>query len=145
MGAAIAMRAASEDDRIAALILEAPYLSLKQSLARWLVLARLPRWLNLAPAILLRANMRAGAPLDRPTPLDLASRIRVPVWIFHGQDDGLVPIEHARLLAQAIGDNATLTEIPDARHGNVYGVGAQALEERASVFLTEAAEASAAK
>ncbi len=42
MGAAIAVRAAAEDPRVAALVLEAPYVDLEAAIASWLRRARVP-------------------------------------------------------------------------------------------------------
>ena len=73
MGAAIALRAAAEDPRIAALVLEAPYLDLEETLAALLRRFRLPLPRPLARLALARAEVPGGrvarpAEAARPRP-----------------------------------------------------------------------------
>ena len=91
MGAAIALRAAAEDPRIAALVLESPYLDLEETLAALLRRFRLPLSRPLARLALARAEALAGVSLTRPRPLDLAPRVATPTLIIHGSDDQLIP------------------------------------------------------
>lgn len=44
---------------------------------------------------------------------------RLPFWVFHGAQDGTVPVDHSREMAaalQAVGDSVKYTEYPDAGH-----------------------------
>jgi predicted peptidase len=65
-----------------------------------------------------RANLFVGAP-DAFTAL--AVRIKdIPIWIFHGDADGTVPVDQSRKLIQALknaGANVRYTEYPGANHG----------------------------
>jgi pimeloyl-ACP methyl ester carboxylesterase len=136
MGAAIALRAAVEDPRIAALILEAPYPDLRAAVGAWLRAVRIPR--GLAGPILRRAGRLAGVPLDRPRPLDLAPSVRVPTLILHGTADPIIPPSEARRLADAFPRPATLIEVPGARHSDVFDVGGAELADRIAAFLDDA-------
>jgi len=144
MGAAIAARAAADDARIAAVVLEAPYIDLGVTLASVLKRKRVPlsRWM--ARRALRRARVLAGVSLARPRPLDLAARITRPALVVHGTDDTLIPIGDARRLAQAFPRPATFLEVPGAGHGNVVETGGPALLERIATFLDEAAAAQSA-
>jgi competence protein ComEC len=133
MGAAIALRAALEEPRIQALVLEAPYPDLAPSVAAWLSRLRLPR--GFARAILWRAHHLAGVSLDRPCPLELAPRVPVPVLILHGQNDPIVPLADARRLASAFPTPAELIEVPSASHGDVFDLGGAPLSDRIAAFL----------
>lgn len=123
MGAAIALRAAVEDPRIQALVLEAPLVDLEEVVAsrlrkRWIAPARLfARW------IVKRAGRLAGASLRRPRPLNLAPRLSIPVVVIHGTDDALVPSSSARMLAAAFPAPASFLEVPGAGHADVAAVG----------------------
>lgn len=123
MGAAIALRAAAEDSRIQALVLEAPLVDLEDVVAsrlrrRWVAPAGL-----FARLILKRAGRLAGASLRRPRPLDLAPRLAIPVVVVHGEDDALIPSSSARMLAEAFPTPAPLIEVPRAGHADVIPIG----------------------
>jgi predicted peptidase len=48
---------------------------------------------------------------------ELASRLpRVPIWIFHGSDDAVVPVGESRQMAAVLGANAAYTELPGVGH-----------------------------
>jgi predicted peptidase len=48
---------------------------------------------------------------------ELASRLpRVPIWIFHGTDDPVVPVAESRRMADVLGVNAGYTEFPGVGH-----------------------------
>ncbi len=133
MGASTALRAASVDGRIAALVLEAPYRDLTPAVAAVLRRLRVPG--GLAPLVLLRARSLAGIALDRPRPIDLAPRVDVPVLILHGTDDPIAPIAGAHALAAAFPRPAEVVEVAGAGHADVVGVGGDALIGRVGAFL----------
>jgi pimeloyl-ACP methyl ester carboxylesterase len=135
MGAAIALRAAAEDPRIAALVLEAPYLDLEETLAALLRRFRLPLSRPLARLALARAGSLAGVSLTLPRPLDLAPRVTTPTLIVHGSDDRLIPLADARRLADAFPRPALLIDVDGAGHANAIEVGGDALLGRIAAFL----------
>ncbi len=138
MGAAIALRAAADDPRIGALVLEAPYLDLEETLATLLRRFRLPLPRPLARLALARAGSLAGVSLTRPRPIDLAPRVATRTLIVHGSDDRLVPLADARRLAEAFPCPALLIDVAGAGHANAIGVGGEALLGRIANFLGEA-------
>jgi len=138
MGAAIAVRAAAQDMRIAALVLESPLVDLDATVAVLLGRRRLPFPNLLARLVTRRAGKLAGISLERPRSIDLAREIKCPALIVHGTDDMLVPIEQARSLANAFPSPPCWLDVPGAGHPNVIGVGGDELVERIAVFLDEA-------
>lgn len=49
----------------------------------------------------------------------LARRLdSLPVWIFHGRDDTVVPVAESRAMAAALGANAAYTEFPRTGHNS---------------------------
>jgi predicted peptidase len=47
----------------------------------------------------------------------IVSRLpRVPIWIFHGDDDPVVPLTESRHMADLLGGNAAYTEFPHVGH-----------------------------
>jgi pimeloyl-ACP methyl ester carboxylesterase len=138
MGAGIIVRTAAEDPRVAALVLESPYVDLEDAVAVILRRYRLPfpRWL--ARRVARRAASLARVSLTRPRPIDLAPRVRGPALVVHGSDDSLVPPAEARRLAEAFPHSAPVIEVAGAGHTNVIDVGGDALLERIAAFLDEA-------
>lgn len=132
MGAAIAARAAVEDDRIAGVVLEAPYADLRSAVGAWIARLRLPRWL--AGPILWRARHLAGVSLHEPRPIEVAPRVRVPALILHGGADPVVPPEEARRLASAFSGRVEVVEVEGARHNDVFDRGGASLAERVAAW-----------
>jgi uncharacterized protein len=137
MGAAVALRAAAEDDqaRIAALVLEAPYHDLEAAIGAMIRRFRLPGSRLLARLIARRAEALAGVSLTRPRPLDLAPKVAVPTLIVHGSNDALVPLSDAQRLADAFPAPARLIEVAGARHTDILDVGRPELLDRITAFL----------
>ena len=144
MGASTALRAASTDPRLSALILEAPYRALRPAVAAVLRRLRIPLSHTFAGLILVRAKALAGVALDAPRPTDLAPSVGVPVLILHGEDDWLAPLADARILARAFPKPAEILEVAGAGHANVVGVGGDALMDRVGEFLGRASNLSRA-
>jgi alpha-beta hydrolase superfamily lysophospholipase len=142
MGASIATRAAVDDPRIAALVLEAPYLDLVATLAVVMRRKRVPFPQLLARLITRRARRLAGGvSLTRPRPIDLAPRISAPVLVVHGSEDPLIPLPDALRLANAFRPPATLLEVPGAGHNSVVDLGGAALLDEVASFLDRAVAA----
>jgi len=137
MGAATALRGASGNRRLEALILEAPFADLRPVVAAVLRKMLVPGWL--AGPVLWRAEWLAGVSLDRPRPIDLAPRVEAAALVVHGALDPIVPLAQARQLAGAIGRDlgrtAELIEVPGAAHANVFVVGGDDLSAAVVAFL----------
>jgi alpha-beta hydrolase superfamily lysophospholipase len=139
MGAAIALRAAVNDRRVRAVVLEAPYLDLEATLAVVLRCNCVPLARPLARRILRRAERLAGVSLVKPRPVDLAPRLTAPALVLHGAEDTLIPLDDARRLARAFPRPAALIEVPGAGHNRVIEVGGHSVLERVAGFLDASA------
>lgn len=142
MGAAIVARAAAEERRIAAVVLESPYDDLAVVVAGWLRRLPLPCRRLLALLIVRRAGRLAGVSLRRPRPLDLARRIGAPALIVHGRDDSLVSPTAVARLAARFPRPPRVIEVAGAGHSDVVDVGGPELIGRVVAFLDEAVAAS---
>ena len=56
---------------------------------------------------------------DRWSSIDRIRRVKTPITIFHGSADSMVPIGHARRLAEAGGTRVTFHEIEGAEHNHL--------------------------
>ncbi len=135
MGAAIALRAGVEDERVQALVLEAPMVDLQASVATVMRNRRLPMAPVFSRLVVRRAGRIAGTPLARPRPIDLARRFDRPVVVVHGTDDDLIPTSLARRLAESFPSPAPLLEVADARHADVARVGGRPLLDEVLDFV----------
>jgi alpha-beta hydrolase superfamily lysophospholipase len=138
MGAAIATRAAADDSRLIALVLEAPYLDLETAIGGWLRRLRVPVTRLFARLIAHRAEGLAGVSLTRPRPLDLAPHVAAPTLIVHGAKDSLVPLADAQRLAAAFPHPAEVIEVAEAGHTNAIDIGGPVLLDRIAGFLDQA-------
>jgi competence protein ComEC len=139
MGAAIAVRAAAAENRLAAVVLESPMVDLVASMSLVLRRRRIPFSKIMARLITRRAGKIAGVPIDWPRPLDSARSVTCPVLIVHGTDDTVVSIDEARLLADAFARAPRWLEVPEARHTDVVDKGGEALLDQIAEFLDQAA------
>jgi competence protein ComEC len=144
MGAAIALRAASLDARIVALVLESPMVDITASTAAVLRRRRLPFANFLARLVIGRAGRIAGMRIDRPAPIESAAKAQCKAMIVHGTEDDLVPIDDARRLADVFNSPPRWLDVPGATHADVVEKGADALLFQIMEFLDDAVSGEAA-
>jgi alpha-beta hydrolase superfamily lysophospholipase len=138
MGAAIALRAASIDPRIEAIVLESPMVDIEGSAAVILRKRRIPFPKLLARLVIRRAGQLAGMPINRPGSLESAAKVRCSTLIVHGTEDSLVPISEARRLADAFGSPPRWLDVAGANHTDVLEKGADGLLAEIARFLEDA-------
>ena len=87
----------------------------------WILAADDPkRWSALAPVCAYIHRPPSLPDADNPTSEsfdEFARRIpRIPIWIFHGSDDPVVPVTESREMARALGVRAVYTEFAHTGH-----------------------------
>jgi uncharacterized protein len=101
LGTGVAVQLASrEDTRPAAVILEAPFTSA-------LDIARLNYWF--VPLSLLM--------LDQFRSIDHVAAIDAPLFVLHGDADGIVPVAHGRAMFETAAEPKEMMEISGGSHG----------------------------
>ncbi len=138
MGASTVIKSAAEENRLIAIVLEAPYPDLAPSVASWLRRLGLPAFF--ARLLLHRARDLAGVSLHRPTPIELAPSVRIPALLLIGSNDPIAPPSEARKLASSFPTPATVIEVPDAHHGDVFDLGGEPLADQIAAFLNNSAQ-----
>jgi alpha-beta hydrolase superfamily lysophospholipase len=138
MGAAIAVRTAAEEPRLAALVLESPMVELDESMAIVLARRKIPFARLMARLITRRAGKLAGVPIHAPRPIDSVPSVNCPTLIVHGGNDTVVAIDEARRLADAFPTRPLWIEVPDARHTDVVDQGGEELLNQIAEFLNQA-------
>jgi uncharacterized protein len=123
LGGAVALLAAAEDSRIGAVAAYAPFSDLRtlgREMYGWMWLGRYP----FVEAMLLWSRLIFGADIARPSPVEAAARVTVPVLLVHSRVDEQIPFGHAERLRAALAGNprAEFEFMDRGRHGDL-GVG----------------------
>jgi dienelactone hydrolase len=120
LGGAVAILAAAEDPRIAAVAAYAPFADLRRlgrDLYSSLWLLRYP----LVHAMILWARLFLGGDPSRPAPEAVARTLTAPVLLIASRADEQIPFDHAERLRRALGGNpgAEFVFTDGGRHGEI--------------------------
>jgi pimeloyl-ACP methyl ester carboxylesterase len=135
LGGAVALLTAAEDPRIRAIVAYAPFADLRtlgRELYGWMWLVRYP----FVEAMLLWSRLLLGADITRPSPVEAAARLTVPVLLVHSRQDEQIPFGHAERLQAALAANpkAEFEFMDRGRHGEL----APGFESRLARFFRRA-------
>ena len=128
------------DKRISALVLEAPYADLADSLTVWLPQGATARQARRSDPV---ASQTPGGRLARPpTALRLPPRWPVPRSIVHGRprDPDLGTGRQIARLAHSFKQPPRIVEVPEVRHTDVFDVGGVALTDQVTRFAEVASD-----
>jgi uncharacterized protein len=120
MGAAIALQAAAEDARIAAVVSVSAFSDLRTA-----VLERAPFFAtkgNIA-AVLKAAEERASFRVDEVSPVDAAVRVEIPVLLVHGDHDEETPADHSQRIFSALRGPKRLILVANGGHSYLIDAG----------------------
>jgi dipeptidyl aminopeptidase/acylaminoacyl peptidase len=120
LGGAVALLAAAADPRIRAVAAYAPFADLAllgHELYAWLWLLKYP----LVGMVRVWSRLFLGHDLARPTPVEAAARLAVPVLLIASRADEQIPFEHAQRLRDALAANrhAEFLFTERERHGEL--------------------------
>ena len=141
MGASVSLLvAASETERVKAVVADSPYARFDHAVEGRMTLAFGPA---VAPLVTPRARRIGEAILgvrcDEIAPQGAMEKIFPrPVLLIHGQADRLIDPENSRLIADASPGNVTLWEVPGAAHVQSVFVAGDEYGRRVTDFLREA-------
>lgn len=136
MGGAIVGRFMAESPRakrVAALVLDAPVVDWRDTLEFNATLMGLPEIVSLP----LRWAIGARIDVDWDA-LDYESHpedFELPILLFHGAEDELVPKESSQELAEALPERVTYLETPEADHVQAWNVNPPLYERQLERFL----------
>ena len=123
MGAATVLMAAGQDlpDNVIGVLADCGYTSPKEIIREVIRQMKLPPKLCY-PFVRLAARLFAGFDLEADSPLEAVARCKVPVILYHGEDDVFVPCDMSRRNFEACNARKAFITIPGAGHGLAYGV-----------------------
>ncbi len=116
VGGAGTIHAAANDERIRAVVTVGAFAHPRDMTALDLARRNVPA--PLARLIVTYVQHSVGVSLDIIAPENAIARITVPILLIHGEDDEIVPVEHAHRLAEAAGPNARLLVLSGRGHSD---------------------------
>ena len=139
MGGATAMIVSGFDDlpkNVVGVVADCGYTSAKDIIKKVIRDMKLPPNL-LYPFVKLGALLFGRFHLDETSPIEAIARISVPVILYHGEEDFLVPCDHSRRLAAAAASPCRLVTVKGADHALAYGLDPEAYVAALRAFLAE--------
>ena len=123
MGAATVLMAAGRElpDNVIGVLADCGYTSPKEIICEVIRQMKLPPKLSY-PFVRLAARLFAGFDLEADSPLEAAARCKVPVILYHGEDDVFVPCHMSRRNYEACNARKAFITVPGAGHGLAYAV-----------------------
>lgn len=135
MGAAIALQAASIEPRIAAIVSEASFATLRQVTVDYQKrLLRLP-WHFLRNISMKRSESIAQFKHRQVSPLSAVSKIHVPIFFIHGIEDHFIKYQYSQELFITANEPKELWFVASAKHSDVHDIGKKEYEERIVKFF----------
>ena len=135
MGAAVALLVAAREPRIAAVVADSPFATMRDVIGDAYERRRLPARpiLSLTEAL---NRWRYGYAFAAVQPVDAVKAIAPrPLLLIHGEDDRLIPLAHGLAIFEAAGEPKELWVVPRVGHCGGYFADRQAYVQRVAQFF----------
>ncbi len=135
MGAAVAIQVAGIDNRIAAIIAESGFATLRtvfDDYQRRIV--KLP-WHYLRNIVIRRSEQIAHFKASAVSPLASITNVHIPIFMMHGTADDLIDHAYSQMLYENTDEPKELWLIPNARHDNMAEIGGDEYKSRILDFF----------
>jgi hypothetical protein len=137
MGAAVAIQAAARDRRVAGVIAESGFASLRTVFDEYQKrMIKLP-FHYLRNVVIRRSERLAHFKAAAVSPLAAIAMVRAPVLITHGTEDSTIGHRYSRQLFDAAGEMRQLLLVPHARHDNMWEAGGDRYRAQLTDFLEQ--------
>ena len=139
MGAGVALMVAAQDERIAALVVDGAYPSLKGLLTGYLQARGVPRRVGrgLVSIVLLMGSLRAGYVLLDVQPRRYASRVHAPTLFIHAERDEFASARDVEKMRAQIPVPTALWLAPDCAHREAFQRHAEEYNRRVLAWFAE--------
>ena len=135
MGAAVAIQAAALDARIAAVVAEASFTTLRSIAVDYQRrLIKLP-WHFLRNIAFARSQKVAGFKARFVAPIEDVKKLHCPILFVHGSDDTFIDVEHSKELYRVAREPKQLLLIDGADHNNVWEIGGNNYKDTLNSFF----------
>ena len=138
MGAATSLMAAAESEEIDAVVADCAYADIVSIIeSEFSKRSNLPKFF--IPIILFVTRNIYDVDFTAIIPEEAVREISVPIFIIHGEQDDMVPVQHAYRLEEASRNpESKLWIVPEAQHGNSYLMRPTEYSEQVTSFFDEA-------
>jgi pimeloyl-ACP methyl ester carboxylesterase len=135
MGAAVAIQAAAIDLRIASVVAEASFTTLRSIAVDYQRrLIKLP-WHFLRNIAFARSQKVAGFKARFVAPVEDIKKLHCPILFVHGLEDTFIDVEHSKRLYRIARDPKQLLLVDGANHTNVWEVGGNKYKDTLAAFF----------
>ena len=137
MGAAVAIQVAAVDTRVAAVVAESGFATLRTVFDYYQKrMIKLP-WHYLRNIVIKRSEYLAGFTANDVSPIEAVKQIHVPIFLLHGTEDNLIKYNYSEKVYNAANQPKELWLIPGARHNDMMEVGGEEYTRRITEFFEE--------
>lgn len=138
MGAAVCLMAAPESDEIDAVVADSAYADIVSIIeSEFAERSDLPKFF--IPVILFMTRNIYDIDFTAIKPEEAVKEISIPIFIIHGGQDEMIPVQHAYRLKEASQNpGSKLWIVPEALHANSYLVRPTEYKEQVISFFDEA-------
>lgn len=135
MGAAVAIQVAAIDKRVAAVVAESGFATLRSIFDDYQKrMIKLP-WHYLRNLVIKRSEHLAHFKANAVSPLDAVKDVHVPIFILHGTADDLIKYQYSEMVYRNTGEPKEIWLIEGAKHNDMAVVGGQEYEDRILKFF----------
>ncbi len=135
MGAAIALQAAAIDERIAAVVAENSFATLRTIFDDYQKrIIKLP-FHYLRNLVIIHAELRANFKASSVSPLESVSKIHIPILFVYGTNDHLIKHQYTIQLYERVNQLKDIYPIEGASHNNTWDIGGREYEQRLFIFF----------
>ncbi|MFN0159542.1 MAG: alpha/beta hydrolase [Bacteroidota bacterium] len=137
MGAAVALQVAAVDKRIAAVVAESGFATLRSIFDDYQRrMIKLP-WHYLRNLVIKRSEHLAHFKANDVSPVDAVKDIHVPIFILHGTADNLIDHKYSEMVFRSANEPKELWLLPNTRHDNMAEVGGEEYTRRIVEFFKQ--------
>jgi fermentation-respiration switch protein FrsA (DUF1100 family) len=135
MGAAVALQVAAMDSRVAAVVAESGFATLRSVFDDYQKrMIKLP-WHYLRNLVIKRSEHLAHFRANAVSPLEAVAGIHIPLLISHGTADDRIKYTYSESVFRKANEPKELLLIPGARHHNMAEIGGPAYQEKILSFF----------
>lgn len=135
MGGAIALQVAAVDKRVAAVVAESGFATLRTVFDDYQKrMIKLP-WHYLRNIVIKRSEYVAGFKANDVAPVEAVKNIHIPIFLLHGTEDNLIKYNYSEQVYAAANEPKELWLIPGARHNDMMTVGGKEYMKRIIEFF----------
>lgn len=139
LGAATAVMAGAEDERVGAVVAESGFASVEaliDTTGRRYTGPIPPGWI--AAPVMMMLRRQHGVDLRSIRPVDAARRLRAPLLVLSGAGDRIVPLAHQRMVAAHAGGPTEHVVFEEAGHDDAHDLDPSRYERAVLTFLDRA-------